>query len=242
MTTDEFSNAFDTLLNSYNSDFEFGTTHSQYDIVLDEYEKSVFLTKAQEQIVTELYSGRNNFGASFEETEELRSKLRAIIKTQELVKCTDESELYKVHPNSQFFYLPDDVLFITYEEAILDDEKSGCKNNTMISVVPITQDEFHKTVNNPFRQANLRRALRLDYNDSTLEIVSNYNIGKYILRYLKKPTPIVLGDFSEMGAFKKVDCKRTECILDPMLHQLILERAVLLAIQSKGQQSRTQNV
>ena len=51
MTTEEFSNEFDTLLNSY------GENPST--IELDEYEKSVFLTKAQEEIVIDLYSGKN---------------------------------------------------------------------------------------------------------------------------------------------------------------------------------------
>jgi hypothetical protein len=46
MTIEEFSSEFDTLLNSYNNVSEFGDTHSRADIVLDEYEKSLFLTKA----------------------------------------------------------------------------------------------------------------------------------------------------------------------------------------------------
>lgn len=44
MTTSEFSNTFDTLLNSYNTQADFGQGASRRDIVLDEYEKSVILT------------------------------------------------------------------------------------------------------------------------------------------------------------------------------------------------------
>ena len=57
MTTKEFSDAIDSLLMPHN-------------ITLDEYEKSLFLTQAQEQIVIELYSGRSNKVSSFESTEE----------------------------------------------------------------------------------------------------------------------------------------------------------------------------
>lgn len=50
MINPEFSIEFDILYNNISSNKAPG---------LNEYEKSVFLTKAQEQIVTELYSGRD---------------------------------------------------------------------------------------------------------------------------------------------------------------------------------------
>ena len=46
MNTQEFSTEFDTLLNSYNTIAPFGEQSSKAEIVLDEYEKSVFMTKA----------------------------------------------------------------------------------------------------------------------------------------------------------------------------------------------------
>ena len=52
MTTEEFSNEFDTLLNSYSNTEGFGKTTNT--IELDEYEKSVFLTKAQEDVVIDM--------------------------------------------------------------------------------------------------------------------------------------------------------------------------------------------
>jgi hypothetical protein len=44
MTIQEFSNSFDTMLNSYNSQPQFGEQANRLDIILDEYEKSVLLT------------------------------------------------------------------------------------------------------------------------------------------------------------------------------------------------------
>ena len=38
MTTQEFSNMLDTLLNSYNTEAMFGETAAKADIVLDEYD------------------------------------------------------------------------------------------------------------------------------------------------------------------------------------------------------------
>lgn len=60
MTTQEFSAAFDTLLNSYNSKANFGETVSKTDIVLDEYEKSVFLTQAQDIVIKSYFSSSTN--------------------------------------------------------------------------------------------------------------------------------------------------------------------------------------
>ena len=54
MTNEEFSNAFDTLLSSHATDAMYGEGVSIRDIVLDEYEKSLYLTRAQEEIVSSL--------------------------------------------------------------------------------------------------------------------------------------------------------------------------------------------
>ena len=50
MTTEEFSNEFEVLLNSYASK----QPNTVLDLQFDEYEKSVFLTKAQEELVTHI--------------------------------------------------------------------------------------------------------------------------------------------------------------------------------------------
>ena len=64
MTTADFSNGFDVLLNSYSKIGAFGD--SMPDIRLDEYEKSLFLTQAQEDEVRSLYTGKNVYGEGFE--------------------------------------------------------------------------------------------------------------------------------------------------------------------------------
>ena len=239
MTTKEFSDAFDTLLNGYSTQMNFGDSASMGGMVLDEYEKSLFLTQAQEQIVVELYTGRNNKLSSFEKTEELRSNLRSLIKTATL---TESDEDFKgISKYSKFFVLPDDVLFITYEAATLDDEDAGCKNGTVISVIPVTQDEFDRVMNNPFRQASKRRVLRLDNSLDVAEIVTKYDIKDYTIRYLSKPTPIVLANLAEVSidgvSIDGVDTV-TECKLDSAMHIYILERAVALAIASRSIQNK----
>lgn len=240
MTTKEFSDAFDALLNGYSTQMNFGDSASIGGMVLDEYEKSLFLTQAQEQIIVELYTGRNDKTSSFEKTEELRSNLKGLIRTATLTES--DEDFRGISKYSKFFILPDDVLFITYEAATLSDENAGCKNGTVISVIPVTQDEFDRVMNNPFRQASKRRALRLDNGLDVAEIVTKYDIKDYTIRYLSKPTPIVLANLAEVSidgvSIDGVDTI-TECKLDSAMHRYILERAVALAIASRGIQNRS---
>lgn len=226
MTTEEFSNEFDTLINSYATSESFG--NSQNPLNFDEYEKSVFLTKAQEELVIHYYTGKAT-GDSFEDTEQMRRYLSELVKTDELVTKIDAKG---ISDNSVFFKLPNDVWFITYESVTLEDE-SKCLNGKNIQVVPVTQDEYHKIKDNPFRQANSRRALRLDNENNLVEIISPYNIAKYIVRYVAKPTPIILVDLPDELSINNEN-KITECKLNPVTHRTILEVAVKLAISSRS--------
>lgn len=228
MTTEEFSNEFDTLLNSYSTIEAFGKTPST--VELDEYEKSVFLTNAQEEIVIGMYNGKNPFRDSFERTEEIRRYLSDLIKTY---TTTDKKVGYTgLSKSSVFFELPDDLWFITYEAVNLKDDGLGCMSGEDISVIPITQDEYHRIRKNPFRGTNERRALRLDLSGKVVEIVSKYNVESYLVRYLSRPAPIILTNLTDNLSINGISVK-TECELNPVIHRAILERAVKLAIISR---------
>jgi hypothetical protein len=207
----------------------------QGDITLDEYEKSVFLTKAQDELVIGLYSGRNDTGASFEETEELRRYLANLVKEDTLspIENTAGSPLGMEGSNHQFFTLPSDLWFITYESVNTSGEKA-CDNKTGMEVIPVTQDEYHTIKKNPFRGANNRRALRMDLGDGVIEIICKYSISSYYLRYLKEPRPIILVDVLPDGMQIKNKSEYSECELHEALHQRILDRAVMLALQSRS--------
>ena len=232
MTIQEFSNAFDTLLNSYNTQAQFGEQASKREIVLDEYEKSLYLTRAQEEVVVNLYNGRNPYGVTFEGTEELRRYLEGLVKTKKYLS-EDTIESTGVNKNSVFFKLPDDIAFITLEQVIFDDELLGCYDGSVASVYPVTQDEYERVKNNPFRGPTKYKVIRLDPGDNLVELVSKYKIGTYLLRYLSRPNPIILEDLpNELTVNGKN--KERECKLNPILHDTILTRAVQLALQSKG--------
>ena len=236
MTNQEFSDEFDVLLNSFANSTNFGDQSSKQDIVLDEYEKSVFLTKAQEETVINLYNGKNVFGESFEKTEELRRYLSDIVETATIT--TKETGITGLTSTSVFYELPADLWFITYESVLLTDNNLGCLNNTRAIVIPITQDQFYKTNRNPFRGSSARRVLRLDTENDIVELISNYNIDSYLIRYIRRPVPIVLEELpTELSLNGTTDV--TECELSPALHRIILDRAVQLAIGSKFSNIKT---
>lgn len=233
MTVKEFSSSFDTLLNSYALIPNFGEETSKQAIALDEYEKSVFLTKAQEEIVLGLYNGKNPYGDTFEGTEELRRYLSDLIVEKKYLKPITNSSgtPLGLESKSRFFTLPEDLWFITMESVVVDNGKCGAE--TKMKVYPVRQDEYQVIRDNPFRGANDRRALRLDLSEGNVEIICKYLVSAYYIRYIKKVSPIILIDLSD-GLSIEGQSKAKDCILHEALHQKILDRAVQLALQSKG--------
>ena len=232
MTLQDFSNNFDALLNSYATVAGFGSADNPGSIELDEFEKSQFLTKAQEEIVVSLYNGKNPYGEGFEQTEELRRYLANLVEEAELNPiATSNGKPLGVSSRSKFFTLPEDLWFITYESVKLEDAK--CENMSTQDVYPVRQDEYHKIKRNPFRGANERRALRLDLSEGNIEIVSKYEVIKYYLRYLRKIKPILLVPLAD-GLDLEGYTTPQECEVHESLHQRILELAVRMALQSRG--------
>lgn len=251
MNKQEFSDKFDVLLNSYANRVGMGNQVSNADIALNEYEKSVFLTLAQEDEVVSLYTGRNALGSSFEETEEFKRYLAPLVYDVTLTPIENSYHNKIGAKKSQFFTLPNgkdikdendnpypEVWFIIYE-AINGDGGMDCNGIYSKEVVPMTHDEFHRIKKNPFRGPSERRALRLDLSDGIVEIVSTAPILSYFVRYITKPKPIILVDLSdEYGEGLTIEGKNKPfdpvCELHEALHQRILEKAVLLAAQSRG--------
>lgn len=206
MTNDEFSSQFDIYYNNVTSNAAPG---------LNEYEKSVFLTRASEDIVIELYNGRSVPGVSFESTEELRRYLSSLVKEYK-VGLEGASE-YEVT-------LPEDLWFITQETGIIKED--SCLNGKELAVVPIRQDELYRIRRNPFRNED-NRILRTDI-DGKVILYSKHPISKYLITYIKHPNPIITESLEGLDVTIE---NKTESTTDihPILHRAILERAVALA-------------
>lgn len=232
MTTVEFSNEFDILVDGYSRFKALDNKQLLDSLEFNEYEKSLFLTQAQEELVLSYYSGRNSESLAFEGTEEVRRYLDTLVKTQKSTLTVINTN--NITDKSVFFALPanDDLWFIIYEVAGLTDPKLQCEGRQEVPVVPTTHDALQKTLRNPFRQPNERRVLRLDITGNIVELVSPYIISDYTVRYISKPEPIILTVLPNALTINGVS-NLTECKLKPILHRTILEKAVDLAIRSK---------
>ena len=222
MNVQEFSNSFDTLLQPYITKDNPG---EQNNLAFDEYEKSIFLTKAQEQIVLELYQ-------ELEQSEEVRKYLSNLIRTDNYVPVGEQDEtLINNNFKSYKVKISNDILFMIYEQCTLND-KNNCINNKIVSVVPTIHDDLDKVLKNPFKSPNSRKVIRLDF-DNKIELISKYSISNYKVRYLKKPNPIILVALEDNLSINNGDTKVSNGETNPILHERIVQRAVQLAVQSK---------
>lgn len=189
---------------------------------LDEFEKSVYLTEAQEAIVLHLYSSDES---SFEDVEAVRKLLNELIRTEEALPSIEPSTIDK---NGKVFNLPANLWAIVYETVTLSSE-DPCIDGKEVEVYPTTLDSFSKIKKNPFRSNYKNRALRLDIANNKVEIVTSYDIEKYIVRYLVKPAPIVLVDLK--AAELNIEGVDTPQIgeLNPIIRRRIVEEAVMIA-------------
>ena len=214
----EWRTEFDLLYNNILSDQAPG---------LNDYEISVLLTQAQEETVISLYSGRRI--ESFESTEELTQYLSSLVKQVTITEETEATE--KINSNSHFFALPTDLWFITFEKAKVEDDSLNCNGSKErdVIIVPVTQDELDRTVNNPFKWHNSKRVLSLSPSALVRELISKYKITEYTVRYLRRPKPIILSDLSDKGLSINGETSEMTCELHEALHRTILSRAVQLA-------------
>ena len=228
MTTKEFSNEFDILYNSIATKAAPG---------IDIYEKSVYLTKAQLELVKNYFVPEGNkYRKGFEQSSKRRDDLKELVRNHKTTLQIPSSE--GVDDNSVFFRIPNNVFLIIQEKAKVISSNS-CVNNTYIKVVPKTHDEYERQINSPFRKPNKKNIWRLDYysqngSNKNIELISNYQITEYACRYVIYPSPIILGDLLTLfpGENLTIDDVSQEqtCMLSNNIHREILDRAVELAL------------
>lgn len=224
MTCEEFSDQFDVLYNNIMSNAAPG---------LNEYEKSVFLTKAQYEIVKNYFNPNGNkYKEGYDGSAKRQMDFSMLMSQQDCVSQTGDG----YDPRARKYALPQD-LFIPVNESVI--VRSG---NTIIGVrqvVPISYDEYSRIMSKPYKEPLKNQAWRLITGQSSSSplaeiIVSNADNSHtiaYRMRYVRKPNPIVTVNLtSAVGNVTIEDfVGPSECELDASIHQEILQRAVELA-------------
>lgn len=242
MTILEFSDGFDVLYNNVMSNQAPG---------LDEYEKSFFLTKAQDEILKNYFNPKGNkYQEGVDGSAKRQIDFSMVLKTGKAEFIEDSNVVdfgtilgnnkiayTKLDPDSSVFRLPSDVFIVLNERIIYN-------NTRRILVQAINNEDYDRYSMKPypFPAKNISWRL-LGYGLEKLEgeevkvfigeIISSKdknftsNNVDYTIRYVKKPNPIVLGPLGSTSIDGISDI--SECELDPILHQEILQRAVELA-------------
>ena len=230
MTTQEFSNMFDTLLNSYSTEATFGEATSKADIVLDEYEKQVLLTQAQDFIVKSYFDRTLNYqGQGFDDSSRRQIDFSTLIKVSTANKTKGGTPF---DSRGKLYTMPERVLLILNEKVTI--------NGKDYVVVPINYKEYDRQMSKAFTQPLKKQCWRLFQNNSDTDLLAEIipykgsEITKYTVRYIERPTPIVLTDISADGLDIDGVSTVTECILNPILHMDILNKAIELAITTRG--------
>lgn len=219
MTVQEFSNEFDVLYNNIMSNQAPG---------LDEYEKSVFLTKAQNEVIKNYFNPKGNkYQEGFDGNAKRQIDFSSLIRVVE--PLATQSNI-KFDERSQVFQMPTDVLFVLNETAVVTSD--GIER--LINIIPISFEEYSRLVSKPYKLPLKNQGWRLfQYTDSKVtfisEVVANGTIENYKIRYVKRPKPIILTDLTDSGISIDGLTDITNCELDPILHPEILQRAVELA-------------
>lgn len=237
MTIEEFSNGFDTLVSAYQHSAQFGEQSSIFDASFDEYEKSLFLTQAQEELVKqhfEKYQHPQQVG--FDDSTTKQMGYSTLIYTDRIDTTVLGNDQY--NDNSTLFDLSDlehDFLFII-------NEKVQC-GDTWYTVVPIHYKEYDRMMSKAYNQPLKRQAWRILHGNTYSEIITRQDaapISQYRVRYIKKPDPIILINLSSSPNQPTINGKSeiSECELHPILHNDILTLAVQLALASRGIQTR----
>lgn len=222
MTTQEFSSEFDVLYNNIMSNQAPG---------LDEYEKSVFLTKAQNEILKNYFNPKGNkYQEGFDDNQKRQIDFSTLIRIVKPEAVGEESSYTKMDDRSKLYTLPKDILFIINETVKLN---TG-SNSKYLSIVPVSFDEYNRLMSKPYKCPLKNQGWRLlQSNNSGISeiIVVGGTISEYKLRYIRRPKPIILTVLNETYSNVSIDglTAITECELDPILHPEILQRAVELA-------------
>lgn len=278
MTIIEFSNQFDILYNNITSNQAPG---------LNEYEKSVFLTKAQDEIVKNYFEASslgNTVKKGFDDTILRQMDFSSLMATREYQDgIIGESTL---DPRAIVYDIPenDNVYIVINESLHLMDDNGVVKG--VRQVVPLSYLEYSRLILKPFKQPVKNQAWRLitsgkrgelnkiddnstvntrieiittnaDLNhytgnmvidlpekniDTSVEdITKDINIFikepivtniRYVVRYVRKPRPIILTDLSDIyGESLSINghTKPSSCELSDIVQEAVLQRAVELA-------------
>lgn len=220
MSVEELDNMFDVLYNNITSNQAPG---------LNAYEKSVFLTKGQDEILKNYFNPKskgNTTQDGFDESAKRQVDF-SMLTSVETKSSGFENPLFDTRENTKSVGLPSKLMFAINEvvEVMRDTKK------VILQVIPIKFDEYSRLMCKPYKRPLKYQAWRLTNNNTSnkadIVIGPSDILTKYTIRYVRRPNPIIVSNLDGLTIEGKSTA--SECELDPILHEEILQRAVELA-------------
>jgi len=234
MTAQEFSNEFDILYNNVSSNAAPG---------LNEYEKSVVLTKAEIEYCRNIFNPKGNkYGEGFDGSPKRQidfHKLTTIANPTEIT--TNLNNYTKFDKRGVLYQLPQNIMYIINETATITYDTDHTHE---INITPITFDELSLYKSRPYKQPYKYQGWRLLGIDTTngntiseIIVKTGATISDYAIRYIRFPKPIILFDLSTVTDYTETfggltilgETQQQTCELDESVHPEILQRAVEIA-------------
>ena len=151
MTTQEFSNEFDVLYNNIMSNQAPG---------LNEYEKSVFLTKAQYEIVKNYCNPKGNkYQEGVDGSPKRQIDFSTLLRVEKISPMTLNSDSPKFDNRSVAFVYPSKA-WIPINESITTDSKT-------YQIIPLSYNEYLRLMSKPYKYPLKNQAWRLFNRSST---------------------------------------------------------------------------
>lgn len=224
MTIHEFSNEFDVLYNNIMSNQAPG---------LDEYEKSVFLTKAQSEIIKNYFNPKGNkYQEGFDGSQKRQVDFSKLMKTYASSGTAPTPTSFFGNVTGAYkITWPDDVFVVVNE--VVDVTKKDDNRKYRLQVIPIKYDEYLRVSSKPYKQPLKNQAWRIINGENDINLIvghlNSVSTDGYHIRYIKHPKPIILESLDGSGLSINDETDAMGCELDPEIHPEILQRAVELA-------------
>lgn len=135
--------------------------------------------------------------------------------------------LFDMRENTKSITLPSKLMYAINEMV----EVTRNNKAVLLQVIPVKFDEYSRLMCKPYKRPLKYQAWRLTNNDvvnkADIVVGPSDTLTKYTIRYVRRPNPIIVSDLDGLSIEGKSTA--TECELDPILHEEILQRAVELA-------------
>jgi hypothetical protein len=169
------------------SRFDYALQKAKGGLILDEYQKSLLLTKAQAIFVEQML-------AQYEYGDALRHVLDVMLIT------VVDTNIIGTGKDTYQFGAKDDILSIVFE--IVNDSTEG------IETIPLDFNDIHDARVNPFRKPYKKLAYRITDNQK-FTIFSSEIVTEYSYIYCKEPVAIVLEAIPTELAIQGIDVETT---------------------------------